>query len=102
MWCKIVLWYPGLDPAGPGFFISNKDGMLDATDAIFVDVIHTSGWWAGFYDPVGDVDFYPNGGFPDQPGCSLDWGKLLIVFLHCFITIGLWFGRTLLVKQAFQ
>lgn len=44
---------------------------------MFVDVIHTSGWWAGYYDAIGAVDFYPNGGFPDQPGCSSDWGMLV-------------------------
>uniref|UniRef100_A0A182PFZ9 Lipase domain-containing protein n=1 Tax=Anopheles epiroticus TaxID=199890 RepID=A0A182PFZ9_9DIPT len=61
----------GLDPAGPLF--SSKDGnnRLDATDAAYVEVIHTNGGTLGMYDPIGTADFYPNGG-KHQPGC-LPW-----------------------------
>lgn len=41
------------------------------TDAAFVDVIHTDGGIFGFPNPLGHADFYPNGGKPPQPGCSL-------------------------------
>ncbi|XP_055942251.1 pancreatic lipase-related protein 3-like [Argiope bruennichi] len=63
----------GLDPAGPGFYDATSDQRLDATDASFVDIIHTNrgcnrleGF--GFSDTSGHFDFYPNGG-QLQPGC---------------------------------
>ncbi|KAG8186239.1 hypothetical protein JTE90_008765 [Oedothorax gibbosus] len=61
----------GLDPAGPYF----RDPLvrLNATDALFVDVIHTDG--GGYLltglsinEPIGHLNFYPNGGRL-QPGC---------------------------------
>ncbi len=57
-----------LDPAGPGFNNQPLSGRLDATDARFVDVIHTDAnnpwFWLnlGLQQPIGDVDLYPNGG----------------------------------------
>lgn len=61
----------GLDPALPGFEITaGPELRLDPTDAEFVDVIHTCGGVLGFYEPLGHVDFYPNGGVPSQPGCN--------------------------------
>ena len=56
-----------------------------STDADFVDIIHTNGnekqkgsiagltqdsYGRGFFDPLGDVDFYVNGGGPVQAGCN--------------------------------
>ena len=32
-------------------------------------MIHTAGGAAGYMQPLGHVDFYPNGGVPPQPGC---------------------------------
>lgn len=63
----------GLDPAGPLLAKSDPKVRLDPTDAIFVDVIHSDGASleeAGFGTllPLGDLDFYPNGG-QYQPGC---------------------------------
>ncbi len=74
----------GLDPAGPGFNAQPAQARLDASDAHFVDVIHTdvsNGWYwfnMGLWHPVGDVDFYPNVG-GHQPGCALSllWAKSL-------------------------
>lgn len=63
-----------MDPAQPHF--SNTDPLvrLDPTDAIFVDVIHTDAidhvtGGFGMEEPVGHLDFYPNGG-NNQPGCE--------------------------------
>ncbi|NXC48684.1 LIPH Lipase, partial [Penelope pileata] len=58
----------GLDPAGPSFTREPPEGGLDHTDAQFVDVIHTDTDVLGFKGPLGNIDFYPNGGM-DQPGC---------------------------------
>ncbi|KAI8774315.1 Pancreatic lipase- protein 2 [Biomphalaria glabrata] len=65
----------GLDPAQPNFSGFSQAVRLDPTDASFVDVIHTDaepydtvrGY--GMIEPVGHVDFYPNGGRA-QPGCQ--------------------------------
>ncbi|KAK8774206.1 hypothetical protein V5799_011260 [Amblyomma americanum] len=61
----------GLDPAGLLFEKTNVS--LSSEDAIFVDVIHTSGGDItdlkfGTKTAIGHVDFYPNGG-SHQPGC---------------------------------
>ncbi|KAG5878265.1 hypothetical protein JTB14_026701 [Gonioctena quinquepunctata] len=61
----------GLDPAGPLYTEVSTENRLDPTDAEFVDVIHTNGGFFGYKDPCGHVDFFPNGGGPLQPGCSL-------------------------------
>ncbi|XP_029642949.1 inactive pancreatic lipase-related protein 1-like [Octopus sinensis] len=64
----------GLDPAAPYFESTDPKVHLDSTDADFVDVIHTDtgdiiDFSLGMNAPVGDVDFYPNGGH-FQPGCT--------------------------------
>uniref|UniRef100_A0A4X1UKK5 Lipase domain-containing protein n=1 Tax=Sus scrofa TaxID=9823 RepID=A0A4X1UKK5_PIG len=58
----------GLDPAGPQFSGKPSNGRLDYTDANFVDVIHTDTNGLGIKEPLGHIDFYPNGG-KKQPGC---------------------------------
>lgn len=52
----------GLDPAGPAFSHEDKNLRLAASDAEFVDVIHTNAGVYGMTSPVGHVDFFPNGG----------------------------------------
>jgi pancreatic lipase-related protein 1 len=78
----------GLDPAGPLFESQHPKARLDETDAEFVDVIHSNGenlilGGLGSWQPMGDADFYPNGG-KIQHGCSnifvgavsdIIWGK---------------------------
>lgn len=59
----------GLDPACV-LFDSSTRGRLDKTDADFVIVIHTTAGYLGYEDPLGHVDFYPNGGKTGQPGCG--------------------------------
>ncbi|KAG7209826.1 hypothetical protein KM043_011435 [Ampulex compressa] len=62
----------GLDPAYPLYMNTGMEGHLAATDARFVDIIHTDGGRFGFPFPLGHVDFYPNGGVRVQPGCNLE------------------------------
>ncbi|OWR50707.1 hypothetical protein KGM_207581 [Danaus plexippus plexippus] len=64
----------GLDPAGPLFEFQDPRARLDQSDAKFVDVIHSNGetlilGGLGAAQPLGHVDFYPNGGRV-QHGCS--------------------------------
>ncbi|XP_040836353.1 lipase member I [Ochotona curzoniae] len=58
----------GLDPAGPKFSGKPPYTRLHHTDAKFVDVIHSDANGLGIGEPLGHVDFYPNGG-RKQPGC---------------------------------
>uniref|UniRef100_A0A0B7AM58 Lipase domain-containing protein n=1 Tax=Arion vulgaris TaxID=1028688 RepID=A0A0B7AM58_9EUPU len=64
----------GLDPAQPSFSGFNETVRLDRTDARLVDVIHTDALpfetvrGYGIIEPIGHIDFYPNGGH-HQPGC---------------------------------
>jgi Lipase len=51
----------GLDPANPCFNEGEVLSGLMRGDADFVDVIHTNVGVLGRRDPMGDVDFYPNG-----------------------------------------
>lgn len=62
-----------LDPAAPIFAVPgvSEDKRINKDDATFVDIVHTDGGVLGFTEPVGTVDFYPNGGTAVQPGCSL-------------------------------
>ncbi|XP_014288154.2 pancreatic triacylglycerol lipase, partial [Halyomorpha halys] len=62
----------GLDPARPGYEqVRPKDVRLDDDDGQFVDIIHTSAGVLGYREPLGHADFYPNGGYNNQPGCTL-------------------------------
>ncbi|GFY63458.1 pancreatic triacylglycerol lipase [Trichonephila inaurata madagascariensis] len=63
----------GLDPAGPLFRNVPEIVRLDPSDAVFVDVIHSNpsptllqGY--GTTEDMGDLDFFPGGGYP--PGCD--------------------------------
>ncbi|XP_071535126.1 pancreatic lipase-related protein 2-like [Panulirus ornatus] len=65
-----------LDPAEPYFNDTHTITRLDHSDALFVDVIHTDDspilgfpLSLGMTQPIGHLDFYPNGG-GEQPGCS--------------------------------
>ncbi|XP_055921564.1 phospholipase A1-like [Eupeodes corollae] len=61
----------GLDPAMPLFRIKYPEKRLSATDAVYVETIQTNGGLLGFYNPIGQSAFYPNGG-KYQPGCGND------------------------------
>lgn len=59
----------GLDPAAPGF-VFDATARLKLEDAKFVDVIHTCAGLVGLPMAIGHIDFYPNSGYPSQPGCD--------------------------------
>ncbi|XP_046960900.1 pancreatic lipase-related protein 2 [Vanessa cardui] len=66
----------GLDPAAPYFSNTVTLVRLDRSDASYVDIIHSNAmplYFSGFgiSEPIGHVDFYPNGG-SIQPGCKND------------------------------
>nr|CAD7263554.1 unnamed protein product [Timema shepardi] len=61
----------GLDPAAPGYGSESLNDRLDVSDANYVQVIHTNAGLLGWTDPMGHIDFYPNGG-RSQLGCGLD------------------------------
>ncbi|XP_064073084.1 uncharacterized protein LOC113398727 [Vanessa tameamea] len=58
----------GLDPAGPLWNLNSN--RLRASDAIYVEAMHTDGGvlGLGIGSAVADADFFPNGG-TSQPGC---------------------------------
>lgn len=59
----------GLDPANPCFNEGESLGGLQRGDAAFIDIIHSNSGVLGKRDPIGDLDFYPNGVISLQPGC---------------------------------
>lgn len=73
----------GLDPALPFFATSRKHKKLDATDADFVDVIHTNLGIFGKIENSGHIDFYVNGG-STQPMCNSSESKYFFknIFLN--------------------
>jgi len=62
----------GLDPAGPWFDGYSEVARLNPRCGNLVDVMHTDGTGLtpnyGLLTPIGDMDFYPNGG-TNQPNC---------------------------------
>ncbi|XP_046994128.1 pancreatic triacylglycerol lipase-like [Schistocerca americana] len=58
-----------LDPAKPLFDSRPLQQRLDSADAELVVVLHTAGGIAAFAEPLGHLDFYPNGGVSPQPAC---------------------------------
>ncbi|GFS65746.1 endothelial lipase [Trichonephila inaurata madagascariensis] len=75
----------GLDPASPLFEDYGGTVHLYKDDADFVDIVHTNAdlliyGGVGIGIPIGDVDYFPNGG-KRQPGCgSTLKGALLDIF----------------------
>ncbi|KAH8297961.1 hypothetical protein KR018_003181, partial [Drosophila ironensis] len=58
-----------LDPAKPLFLVADPRQKIDASDAKFVDVIHTDVMMLGLLEAVGHADFYVNMGI-SQPNCG--------------------------------
>lgn len=61
----------GLDPANPLFSYDKVNERIATGDARTVETIHTAAGLVGFTEPLGDINFYPNGG-SYQPGCGID------------------------------
>lgn len=74
----------GLDPALPFFATNSPSKKLDATDAHFVDVIHTNAGYFGKIEASGHVDFYMNGG-QTQPACYDHQSKYLVMSAKYFV-----------------
>lgn len=60
-------FFQGLDPACPLW--GNDSQRIRPSDGKYVEIIHTNGGQWGLMEPIGDTDFYPNGGI-DMPGCT--------------------------------
>ncbi|XP_059622545.1 phospholipase A1 2 [Phlebotomus argentipes] len=76
----------GLDPAFPVYMFMGSSDRLSASDARFVDVIHSDGGILGFPWPLGDADFFPNEGVPLQPGCAreeISKNRWVGIFVGC-------------------
>jgi len=63
------LLFLGLDPAKPLYEDCGPDERIDATDANFVDIMHTDTKKFGLSQLLGHIDFFPNGG-RSQPSCK--------------------------------
>lgn len=78
----------GLDPAGPLFILKSSEKKLSKTDADLVVVVHTDGGVSGLAASLGDLDFFPNGGTPLQPGCANADSKRLFGVFRQFLKLG--------------
>ncbi|XP_021707253.1 lipase member H [Aedes aegypti] len=61
-----------LDPAGPLFSAGQSDAV-SPQDGLYVETIMTNAGLLGANEPLGQSNFYPNGG-RNQPGCGVDIG----------------------------
>lgn len=67
---KLIPRITGFDPAGPCFDYGQRLTTLSGSDAAFVDIIHSNPGIAGQSAPTADADFFVDGRFPIQSGCS--------------------------------
>jgi hypothetical protein len=70
----------GLDPAGPNFYLGLKgvsSRKLSKSDGRFVDVYHSNQGAFGTVNVIGDCDFYPNGGGPNQKYCDVRFNSTM-------------------------
>lgn len=78
------IFVSGLDPAEGRWTYNDTATRLDISDADFVDIMHTNGGEISegeiaFYEAIGHVDFYVNGGHK-QPGCEdPDYSKSFLI-----------------------
>ncbi|CAL4159436.1 unnamed protein product, partial [Meganyctiphanes norvegica] len=91
-----------MDPAGPLFWNRTIEHRLDASDAAFVDIMHSNSGpvydgCMGMLGPLGHVDFYPNGG-THQPGCAppIPGGDIIDMIEDCsHMRSAAWFVESL-------
>ena len=86
-----IFTFLGLDPAGPLFEGYDPTVRLDKSDADYVDIIHSNGeslivGGFGAWEPLGHVDFYPNGGRA-QRGCQHFLIGGIYDFLYCKFSV---------------
>ncbi|XP_026747851.1 pancreatic triacylglycerol lipase-like [Trichoplusia ni] len=62
-----VAYVTALDPALPSWTSNNE--RFRESDGVYTEVIHTNAGNLGYLTPLGQVDFYPNGGI-GMPGCN--------------------------------
>ncbi|KAJ8704822.1 hypothetical protein PYW08_012142 [Mythimna loreyi] len=62
-----IAYITALDAAYPGW--ANNVHKFTSTDGVYTEAIHTNAGLLGYFNPLAQVDFYPNGGI-DMPGCS--------------------------------
>ncbi|EDW54000.1 inactive pancreatic lipase-related protein 1 [Drosophila sechellia] len=90
----------GLDPAGPGFMMQpSLQQKLDASDADFVDIIHTDPFFFSMLPPMGHADFYPNLDQLNQRGCSYisNWR-----FYNCnHYRAAVYYGESIISRRGF-
>ncbi|XP_053949619.1 vitellogenin-1-like [Anastrepha ludens] len=67
---KTLPYVTGLDPAFACFNEGEELTVISASDADFVDIIHTDPGSFGQFASYGDVDFYVGGKFPIQDACN--------------------------------
>lgn len=60
------------DPARRPFESTSisRDERVNSEDALLVVGIHSDAGVKGFLNPLGKIDFYPNGGVDPQPSCE--------------------------------
>lgn len=80
-----------LDPTLPLFNDTSPTDRLDSSDASVVDVYHCDSYRFGVGEPIGTIDFYPNGGVAPMPTCN-DSVQPLIKLLYGAIEEGTFIG----------
>ncbi|OXA60306.1 Pancreatic lipase-related protein 2 [Folsomia candida] len=88
----IVSRITSLDPALPLFDVADPANRTTLDDALFVDVVHTAAnGLLGFWDPIGHIDWYPNGG-RYQPGACAH-GRAPAMFIESVFSQVKFLGR---------
>lgn len=63
--------FSGLEPAAVLYEKNHLKEHLTENDAFLVDIVHSDAGRFGWSKPVGDIDFWPNGGNAVQPYCQV-------------------------------